>query len=91
LQLKQPVLIKDLAEHIELQGDLLQCVIELRDPSDTVLDKFSDAPQARSVHIIVEHHPVGELTSACPLAFSLTAFALLGIAGPVFTSAGQCE
>ena len=93
LQLKEPVLIKELAECTAIRGDLSECANELRDPSDTVLDNFSEAPQARSIHIIVEL--VGELTSACPPAFSLlTAFALMGIAGPIFTvssPAGQCE
>jgi hypothetical protein len=85
LQLKEPVLITDLPNHTYLQGNLSQCAIELQDPSETVLDKFSEVPQARSVHIIVEHHSVGELTSACPLAFSLIAFASIGIAGPLAT------
>ena len=94
LQLQKPVFIPDLPERTDLQGDLSQCAIELRDPSETVLDKFSEVPQARSVHIIVEHRSRGELTSASPLAFSLIAFASMGIAGPVFTvppPAGQCE
>ena len=94
LQLKKPVLITDLPKRADLQGDLSQCAIELQDPSETVLDKFSEVPQARSVHIIVEHRFVGELTSAYSLAFSLIAFASIGIAGPVFTvppPAGQCE
>jgi hypothetical protein len=75
MQLRQLVLITDLPQHTELQGDLSQCAIELQDPSESVLDKFSEAPQARRVHIIVEHRSVGELTSACPLAFSLSEFA----------------
>jgi hypothetical protein len=83
LQLKKPVLITDLPNRTDLQGDLSQCAIELQDPSETVLDKFSEMPQDRSVHIIIEHPSVGELTSACPLAFSLIAFASIGIAGPL--------
>jgi hypothetical protein len=75
LQLRQPVLITDLPQRTDLQGDLSQCAIELQDPSETVLDKFSEAPQDRHVHIIVENRFVGELTSACPLAFSLSEFA----------------
>ena len=63
LQLKELVLIKDLAECTAIRGDLSECANELQDPSDTVLDKFSEAPQAGSIHIV---EPVGELTSACP-------------------------
>src|ERR1700732_1033628 len=32
LQLEEPVLIKDLVKRNDLQGDLSQCAIELRDP-----------------------------------------------------------